>query len=90
MSSQVEAAADALEEAGGWEGSDPQDVHDTIAALPRIPVGAQELLDKVASTLEDHPNISPETTDAIHEAASQLGTVGQQLEERLRAGVMTG
>jgi hypothetical protein len=90
MASQVQNAAEALEDAGGWEPSDPQDVHDTIQAIPRIPRGAQELLRRVASQLEEHPNVDPATSEAIHEAASQLSAISDQLEQKLSAGVMPG
>lgn len=88
MSGQVENAADALDDAGGWEPSDPQDVHDTIKAIPRIPQGARDVLSRVASQLEEHPNVDPATSEAIHEAAAQLATIADQLEQKLRAGVM--
>lgn len=90
MSSQVQNAAEALEDARGWEPSDESDVHDTIRAVPRIPAAARELLDRVASQLEEHPNIAPATSEAIHEAASQMGSISDQLEQQLNAGVMPG
>lgn len=88
--SHVEAAAEALEEATSWEASDPQDVHDTIAAVPRIPEGAYGVLDNVASRLEEHPNIDPAMVEAIREAAGQMQALSDQLKERLDAGVMPG
>lgn len=90
MASQVENAAESLEDAGGWEPSDPQDVHDTIKAVPRIPQGARDLLQRVADQLEEHPNIDKETVEAIREAASQLSSISDQLEQKLKAGVMPG
>ena len=88
MASQVDAVADQIEEAGGWEAGDPQDVHDTIAALPRIPYAVQILFTNIARRLEEHPNIAPATTEAINEFAGQMSAMADQLRQRLESGVM--
>jgi len=90
MSSSVEAAAEQIEEAGGWEASDPQDVHDTIAAMPRIPEAVQVLFTNIASQLEEHPNIDPATVEVLQEFAGQMSGMADQLRQKLQAGVMPG
>lgn len=88
--STVEAAVEAIEEAGGWEASEPQDVHDTIAALPRIPDAVQVMFSNIGSRLEEHPNIDPATVDVIHEFAAQMSGMADELRQKLEAGVMPG
>lgn len=88
--SSVEAAVEQIEEAGGWEASDPQDVHDTIAALPRVPEAIYGMFDNIAGRLEEHPNIDPATVEVIREFAGQMHGMADQLRQKLEAGVMPG
>ena len=83
----VSSIADAIEELGGWDAEDPEQIHDTLTSLHRVIGSAQSALQRIGDKLPE-TGVKDSYAEAVNEAAAALGGIADQLESVIGGGVV--
>ena len=85
----VKAIADSIEELGGWDAEDPQQLHETLTNLHRVVESTQSALQRIGDKL-DETGVRELYADAVREAAGGLGGIADELKSVIGGGVLRG
>lgn len=71
----------------GWDPDDAEDIHATVSNLHQVEAALQEAYEAIAGRLEE-TGIHPDRAEALHEHSARLGSLAEDLEERIGGGVV--
>lgn len=83
----VSSIADQIEELGGWDAEDPEQLHDTLTNLHRVIEATQAALQRIGDKLPE-TGVKDAYAEAVGEAASGLGGIADQLHSVIGGGVL--
>lgn len=83
----VQSIADAIEELGGWDAEDPDQIHTTLTNLHRVIGSTQSALQRIGDKLPE-TGVKDSYAEAVNEAAAALGGIADQLESVIGGGVV--
>lgn len=83
----VRAVAEGIEELGGWDAEDPEQLHTTLTDLHRVVEATQAAYQRIADKLPE-TGVRTEYAEAVADAAGSLGGVADQLRSIIGGGVL--
>lgn len=85
----MQSIADSIEQEGGKDFDDPQDVHDSLTGAHEAVRAMQTMLQQWSEKLAES-GVHPRYAEAATEAAQALSGVADELEQVTSGGVMQG